>query len=163
LPLLPEFKEAMKRDMLQRREKFILAHHLAETWKNRIKMEYSISNSKQMSTEVEKHCLRCGAAFVCKTGDIKNCQCSTVELSDETKIFLAKTNFDCLCNKCLMEFNKLVKEFRDESLPPPEAMVEDVHFYVENQCLVFTEFYHILRGYCCESGCRHCPYGFKYN
>lgn len=25
----------------------------------------------------------------------------------------------------------------------------------------FTEQYHLKRGYCCESGCRHCPYGFK--
>lgn len=24
----------------------------------------------------------------------------------------------------------------------------------------FTEQYHLRRGYCCESGCRHCPYGF---
>ena len=26
--------------------------------------------------------------------------------------------------------------------------------------IVFTEKYHLKRGYCCESGCRHCPYGF---
>jgi hypothetical protein len=24
----------------------------------------------------------------------------------------------------------------------------------------FTEQYHLKRGYCCESNCRHCPYGF---
>ena len=24
----------------------------------------------------------------------------------------------------------------------------------------FTEQYHLKRGYCCKSGCRHCPYGF---
>ncbi|WP_299387564.1 urocanate hydratase [uncultured Lacinutrix sp.] len=27
----------------------------------------------------------------------------------------------------------------------------------------FTEQYHNKRGYCCESGCRHCPYGFDKN
>ena len=27
----------------------------------------------------------------------------------------------------------------------------------------FTEQYHLKRGYCCESGCRHCPYGFNKN
>ena len=26
---------------------------------------------------------------------------------------------------------------------------------------VFTEQFHLKRGYCCESGCRHCPYGFN--
>ncbi len=25
----------------------------------------------------------------------------------------------------------------------------------------FTEQYHLKRGYCCESGCRHCPYGYS--
>ncbi|MDZ4784468.1 MAG: DUF5522 domain-containing protein [bacterium] len=25
---------------------------------------------------------------------------------------------------------------------------------------VFTRVFHEARGYCCKSGCRHCPYGF---
>ncbi|PNW29843.1 hypothetical protein BKP44_01580 [Formosa algae] len=24
----------------------------------------------------------------------------------------------------------------------------------------FTEQYHLKRGYCCKSGCRHCPYAY---
>jgi hypothetical protein len=35
---------------------------------------------------------------------------------------------------------------------------EGIHFYYENGLMVFTETYHLLRGYCCNSGCRHCPY-----
>lgn len=27
--------------------------------------------------------------------------------------------------------------------------------------IVFTEKYHLKRGYCCQSGCRHCPWKFK--
>lgn len=27
--------------------------------------------------------------------------------------------------------------------------------------LVFTAAYLTKRGYCCKSGCRHCPYGFR--
>jgi hypothetical protein len=38
---------------------------------------------------------------------------------------------------------------------------DETLFYWENGLLVFTEVYHIQRGYCCNSGCRHCPYGFK--
>lgn len=34
-------------------------------------------------------------------------------------------------------------------------------FYFENGLMVFTEAYHLKRGYCCKNGCRHCPYGFK--
>ena len=31
-------------------------------------------------------------------------------------------------------------------------------FDPETGLLVFTRRYHLRRGYCCESGCRHCPY-----
>jgi hypothetical protein len=28
--------------------------------------------------------------------------------------------------------------------------------------IVFTEKYHTKRGYCCKSGCKHCPYGYDF-
>jgi len=31
-------------------------------------------------------------------------------------------------------------------------------YYLENGRVVFTPKYHLERGYCCGSGCRHCPY-----
>jgi hypothetical protein len=31
-------------------------------------------------------------------------------------------------------------------------------FYMEGALLVFTAAYHLRRGYCCNSSCRHCPY-----
>ena len=31
-------------------------------------------------------------------------------------------------------------------------------FYMEGPYLVFTAAYHLRRGYCCNSDCRHCPY-----
>ena len=31
-------------------------------------------------------------------------------------------------------------------------------FYMEGQRKVMTKEYHIKRGVCCGSGCRHCPY-----
>ena len=31
-------------------------------------------------------------------------------------------------------------------------------FYLEGPYLVFTAAYHRKRGYCCNSGCRHCPW-----
>ena len=39
----------------------------------------------------------------------------------------------------------------------PELAPED--YYYEGPYLVFTAAYHLKRGYCCNSGCRHCPYG----
>ncbi|MDO1447233.1 DUF5522 domain-containing protein [Rhodocytophaga aerolata] len=37
------------------------------------------------------------------------------------------------------------------------------YYFDEKGFLVFTEKYHLKRGYCCKSGCRHCPYGYKKN
>jgi hypothetical protein len=34
-------------------------------------------------------------------------------------------------------------------------------YYNENGFLVFTEAYHLKKGYCCGNGCRHCPYAFE--
>jgi len=34
-------------------------------------------------------------------------------------------------------------------------------YFTEEGYLVFTEQYHLKRGYCCQSGCKHCPFGFK--
>ena len=31
-------------------------------------------------------------------------------------------------------------------------------FYMEGPYLVFTAAYHLRRGTCCNSNCRHCPY-----
>lgn len=41
-----------------------------------------------------------------------------------------------------------------------DRLEEDVDYYIENGLYVFTERYLLNRGYCCQSGCRHCPYGF---
>jgi hypothetical protein len=35
-------------------------------------------------------------------------------------------------------------------------------YYLENGKVVFTPKYHISRGHCCGSNCRHCPYEPKY-
>ena len=37
----------------------------------------------------------------------------------------------------------------------------DEFYYSEEGYLVFTEKYHLKRGHCCKSGCKHCPYGFN--
>ena len=43
---------------------------------------------------------------------------------------------------------------------PPE-LVEGEDFYYEGRLMVFTAKYLRERGYCCESGCRHCPWGYR--
>jgi hypothetical protein len=35
-------------------------------------------------------------------------------------------------------------------------------YYLDGGRIVFTPKYHLNRGYCCGSKCRHCPYEPKY-
>ena len=53
----------------------------------------------------------------------------------------------------------------DSNPPPPEESADassgelrPEDFYYEGPYLVFTAAYHLKRGYCCNSNCRHCPY-----
>ncbi len=47
-----------------------------------------------------------------------------------------------------------------QALPPhpPGALKLGEDYYYDGPYLVFTEHYHLKRGTCCDSGCRHCPY-----
>ena len=47
----------------------------------------------------------------------------------------------------------------DRIEPTPRLETED--YYFEGELLVFTAAYHLKRGSCCKSACRHCPYGFR--
>ncbi|MBI1191721.1 MAG: hypothetical protein GC205_00915 [Bacteroidetes bacterium] len=41
------------------------------------------------------------------------------------------------------------------------ALQAGLHYYFDPfGRMVFTAHYLLERGYCCKSGCRHCPYGY---
>jgi hypothetical protein len=40
----------------------------------------------------------------------------------------------------------------------PVEPLRPEEFYMDGPYLVFTAAYHLRRGYCCNSDCRHCPY-----
>lgn len=40
-------------------------------------------------------------------------------------------------------------------------LVDEDYYLSDEGFIVFTELYHLKRGYCCKSGCKHCPYGFN--
>ena len=90
-------------------------------------------------------CERCGGGFECNPQNISACHCSSVQLHELERKFIALKHGDCLCGKCL---NELKKEFVDMG-----------EYYIENGFYVFTEKFLLKRGFCCKNGCRHCPYG----
>ena len=40
-------------------------------------------------------------------------------------------------------------------------LIAGIDYYLKNGLVVLTAQYLRDRGYCCTSGCRHCPYGFE--
>lgn len=46
----------------------------------------------------------------------------------------------------------------DKKTPTQVPLIEGMDYYIENGLYVFTEKYLRERGYCCQNGCRHCPY-----
>jgi hypothetical protein len=53
-----------------------------------------------------------------------------------------------------------LERFNNKEIPAPGP---GDYYFNEQGLMVFTEKYHQKRGYCCKSGCKHCPYGFKKN
>ena len=44
-----------------------------------------------------------------------------------------------------------------------QELQEGDFYWSEEGFRVFTEQYHLRRGYCCMNNCRHCPYKKKEN
>jgi len=44
-----------------------------------------------------------------------------------------------------------------------QSLEREDFYFNEDGLMVFTEKFLLKRGFCCESGCKHCPYGFNDN
>jgi hypothetical protein len=77
----------------------------------------------------------------------------------------------CLCPDCLIEHlaatvnasksSDIKKEDRAviANMGLPSHLKENVDYYLNaDNNFVFTKWYFLRRGYCCENGCKHCPY-----
>jgi|KBSSwiStaDraftv2_1062776.scaffolds.fasta_scaffold1142685_2 hypothetical protein len=53
-----------------------------------------------------------------------------------------------------------IEDVKEEDSPPSDdsELLEGLDYYLEDGLFVFTAAFLRKRGYCCESGCRHCPY-----
>ena len=40
-------------------------------------------------------------------------------------------------------------------------LTENDYYLSPEGYIIFTENYHRKRGYCCKSGCKHCPFGYN--
>lgn len=52
-----------------------------------------------------------------------------------------------------------MKEYsQQDSTASASSLVAGADYYWEGALIVFTARYLLRRGFCCDSGCRHCPY-----
>jgi Family of unknown function (DUF5522)/Cysteine-rich CWC len=82
------------------------------------------------------------------------CWCETVKIPAEliSQVAPELLNKACICHSCVVNFHRT----QNNAINSQEILPGDC--YVENGLSVFTAAYHLRRGYCCGSGCRHCPY-----
>ena len=72
--------------------------------------------------------------------------------SHEEKILLA------LYNRLLVGKYSSLNENSDTTTKQLTDPITSQDYYMENGFCVFTEKFLLQRGYCCDNGCRHCPY-----
>jgi hypothetical protein len=97
-------------------------------------------------------CPLCGSLNDCQLGTTAAykgpCWCERTEFPEAllARVPAELRRCACICRACVAA---------TQNTPPPADFYRDpVTGFV-----VFTEAYHRRRGYCCDSGCRHCPYG----
>jgi hypothetical protein len=104
------------------------------------------------------HCPLCNQPNDCQLCTVAAykgpCWCAKVKIPDEliAQVPPDLRNKACICRECVMTFHR-----KKNALATTQKILPG-DFYFENGLMVFTSDYHLRRGYCCDSGCRHCPY-----
>ncbi len=110
-----------------------------------------------------KNCSRCQKEFRC--GNPGLCWCS-----DFPQIMPVDSATDCLCKECLIELqNEKINSFIDNNpleksiklasdYYDPGNLIENLDYSIEKGKWIFSRWFLLKRGFCCDSGCRNCPY-----
>ena len=122
-------------------------------------------------TMKSKVCAVCGQQFLCGLGSgNKTCWCC-----DYPPIMPLDFSQNCRCPACLKEIVKeKIAEYLQNITPDNASTaiaknyvtssqpIEGIDYYLnEDGQFVLTAWYLLKRGYCCENGCTHCPYGHQ--
>jgi len=107
-------------------------------------------------TVCEDRCPLCGQANACCRAFGADpapdpCWCESLVISPKVLdgIPTALQGKTCLCRACAIG---------DQCGSTVSPLEEADTYFTEDGRMVFTRAYHLRRGYCCGSGCRHCPF-----
>jgi hypothetical protein len=105
-----------------------------------------------------RRCPLCGQPNDCQRCTVAAykgpCWCAKVKIPDEliAQVPPEWRNSACICRGCVMKFHRA----KANSVTSIKCLSGD--FYFDGGLVVFTAAFHLRRGYCCDRGCRHCPY-----
>ena len=103
-------------------------------------------------------CPLCGNANSCQFCGVDAhkgpCWCANISIPEVllARIPLEQRNRACICQDCVTRF------WQEHADTHAQSIGSDDFYFDQNDLMVFTAAYHLRRGYCCGSGCRHCPY-----
>jgi len=63
-----------------------------------------------------KSCPRCNKSFECKAGNISECNCFGVKMTEELRAYLEQRYSDCHCNSCLEYLQTELNLFKEKYL-----------------------------------------------
>lgn len=120
-----------------------------------------------MNTVTEKTCRFCQKTFGCGNPSQEiSCWCNALP-----PLFSLDDNADCLCPDCLKKeaikkIDKYVATITPKNsknnlaatLPKTANLIEGIDFYNENGNRVFTKWFRLKQGECCNAACENCPY-----
>jgi hypothetical protein len=107
-----------------------------------------------MKPELCPLCARPNDCQLCGVDSHKGpCWCASVTVPEELLAQVAPEmkNRACICRQCIGRYWQGRKS-------EPEIIPARDFYFDKDGLMVFTAEYHLRRGYCCGSGCRHCPY-----
>jgi Family of unknown function (DUF5522)/Cysteine-rich CWC len=117
----------------------------------------NVMSGDSMNNAVDPaRCPLCGQSNDCRqcTSEVYKgpCWCMTMTIPDEllARVPAELKDKACICRACVMGWHEARKE--------TQRVLPGDFYFDAGGLLVFTEAYHRRRGYCCGSGCRHCPY-----
>src|SRR6266576_1480060 len=105
-------------------------------------------------------CPICGNSNGCQLCDVGGhkgpCWCARTSIPDSllARVPLELRNRSCLCQSCVTAF----WHDHEQANARPQPIGAGDFYFDQNGLIAFTADYHLRRGYCCGSGCRHCPY-----
>jgi hypothetical protein len=114
------------------------------------------ANEKSVSDPA--NCPLCGEPNQCQLSAVgasdRPCWCASMKFPPEVlaRVPADQVNKSCICKRCVET------ALRESHRQTPVAVKPGDFYFDPGGLLVFTAAYHLRRGYCCGSGCRHCPY-----